>query len=205
MQTVTRCAQRCPTNCTCTDYLQSYDWDAIAKACGSTKGACSKRWSRLKLAFERGDAPLSTPSKAKSAPATPQKTPGKVASKKNAAGTPTDTPKRKRAAAKKTTDFVGDEEEIATPKRAKGTPKAKPRPKNAFRASDEKEAQEKETLIKGEPAEEGDVFVDAPEEICKFAPAPYVSLHHSHKTNGANVLSAYLGLRGSVHACEGDG
>lgn len=62
------------------------DWAAIAEACGTTKGAASKRYSRLKLAFERGEGPpassvnngtpKSTPKKA-----TPKKATPKAASK----------------------------------------------------------------------------------------------------------------------------
>lgn len=187
-----------------TDFLQSYDWDAIAKSSGSTKGACSKRWSRLKLAFERGDAPPSTPSKSKSGPATPRKTPAKVTPKTNADGTPIATPKRKRTPAKKTADEGEDEEEDEAdekPKRAKGTPKTKPRPKNSFRASDDKDDHAAETVVKGEPAEDGDVFVDAPEEICKCASSLFLSLHRCCESNGADSLSAHVRLLRGVCSC----
>ena len=175
---------------------QPYDWQAIADQCNSTKGACSKRYSRLKIAFDKGDAPPSTPSKA--TPATPKKTPrtSKTKTEDGGEGTPTATPKRKRTLPKK--KAVDDDEqkfkaetdddqegEVAKPKRAKTTPnaKAKPKPKNGFRASDNrKEAEEAQTVIKSEPVEDdGDVFLDAPEqaavnvdaegevdEVCKF-------------------------------------
>lgn len=169
---------------------QAYDWDAIAAACNSTKGACSKRWSRLKLSFDRGDAAPSTPSKTtpatpsksnpKSAPATPMKTPVNGTPKSNA-DTPTTASKRKKIPAKSAVeDAEDDEEDDLQPKRMRASPKAKARPKNGFRASDEKEAEEKDmviksgsqTFVKGEPVEGGGVFVDAPEEICKF-PFPF--------------------------------
>lgn len=155
---------------------QVYDWDAIAEINGSTKGACSKRWSRLKLAFEKGDP--ATP--AKSAPVTPRKDP-KAMSKNDVESTPTATLKRKRTPVKKivdTTEDDEDEEVGAKPKRAKSAVKVKPRPKNAFRASDEKESK---ITVKDEHSEESsDVFVDAPqeaagvetEEVCKFTPSP---------------------------------
>ncbi|KAF3044025.1 hypothetical protein E8E12_006916 [Didymella heteroderae] len=148
---------------------KGFDWQAIAEKCGSTKGAVSKRYSRMKLAFERGDAPPpSTPSKGKNAAAsTPKKTPakGKVKSDDDDdEATPTTTPKRKRTPAKKKLDYAeidDEDEQDEKPKRAKSTPKAKRRPTNAFRASDEKP----QTVVKGEPVDsDGDVFTDAPEQ-----------------------------------------
>ncbi|KAF2631146.1 hypothetical protein BU25DRAFT_386072 [Macroventuria anomochaeta] len=174
-----------------------FDWEAIAQQCGSTKGACSKRYSRMKIAFERGDAPPSTPSK--TAPGTPKKTPQKstVKTEDDGEGTPTTTPKRKRTPAKKNKAVDQEEaqaeddedEEGAEPKRAKSTPKAraKPKPKNAFRASDQKkETEEAQTIVKGQPVDnDGDVFLDALEqvasdvdaegevdEVCMFIPTP---------------------------------
>ncbi|KAF1927984.1 uncharacterized protein M421DRAFT_5647 [Didymella exigua CBS 183.55] len=145
---------------------KKYDWDAIAQACNSTKGACSKRYSRMKLAIERGDAPPSTPLKSKKdAAATPKTTPARieVKSEEDDAGTPTPTPKRKRALAKNYTEAEDDEDEQDEKlKRAKSTPKSKPRPTNAFRASDERDTEEASTTIQGEPFDEdGDVFTDA--------------------------------------------
>jgi hypothetical protein len=65
------------------------DWAGIAEKCGTTPGAASKRYSRMKQAFDRGDAAPTTPSKAKNASnATPS----------SPSGT-TPTPKRKRATA----------------------------------------------------------------------------------------------------------
>lgn len=122
----------------------------------------------------------STPNKGnKSALATPKKTPSKakVKPEEDGEGTPTTTPKRKRTPAKKKIDYVesedDEEDEDEKPKRAKSTPKSKPRPKNAFRASDEKKpSEEPQTIVKGEPVEsDGDVFTDAPEQVAADADA----------------------------------
>ncbi|KAJ4379869.1 hypothetical protein N0V86_005053 [Didymella sp. IMI 355093] len=205
--------------------LQSYDWDAIAKACNSTKGACSKRYSRLKLAFERGDAVPSTPGKAnKSATVTPKKTPLKAkVNTEDGESTATSTPKRKRTAAKKV-DYAesedDEEDQDEQPKRAKSNPRPKPRPKNGFRASDEKmPSAESQSVVKGEPNEsDGDVFTDAPEqaladvdaegeidEVCKCNPPPLHLAPFSLDEDGADTPSAHLNLLRKVHTCERDG
>lgn len=63
------------------------DWASIAKTCSTTKGAASKRYSRLKLAFERGDGPPGSPAKdgtpkPKATPkSTPKSTPKKATPK----------------------------------------------------------------------------------------------------------------------------
>ncbi|KAF3052540.1 hypothetical protein E8E11_002742 [Didymella keratinophila] len=130
---------------------KGFDWMAIAEKCGSTKGTVSKRYSRMKLAFERGDArPPSTPTKSSKAAATRKKTPSKVKVKTEEDGeaTPTTTPKRKHTPSKKKVGYTeadedeDEDEEDEKPKRAKSTPKTKPRPKNAFRASDDKKPSE---------------------------------------------------------------
>ena len=41
------------------------DWAGIARKCGTTPGAASKRYSRMKQAFNKGDAATTTPSKSK--------------------------------------------------------------------------------------------------------------------------------------------
>ncbi|KAH7116073.1 hypothetical protein B0J11DRAFT_571812 [Dendryphion nanum] len=46
---------------------KAYDWESIAKACNTTAGAASKKYSRLKIAFEKGEAAPS-PVKIKSDP-----------------------------------------------------------------------------------------------------------------------------------------
>lgn len=152
--------------------MRGIDWEAIAQICGSTKGAVSKRYSRLKLAFERGDAPpLSTPTMSNKAIATPKKTPEKAKVRNGVVeqGTPTTTPKRRRAPAKKKVGSAGvtddDKDEAEKPKRAKSNPEAKPRPKNGFRASDEeKTPEEPQPVVKGGPIEsDDDIFTDAPE------------------------------------------
>ena len=111
-------------------------WDEIAEQCGTTAGAASKRYSRMKQAFEAGgDAPRSNPGSP--APKTPSKaTPRKKKSEDGGAATPT--PKRKRASPKKKEVAVkpepeedaaeaseDEEEQKQTPKKAKATPKPK--------------------------------------------------------------------------------
>ncbi|KAF2248662.1 hypothetical protein BU26DRAFT_377441, partial [Trematosphaeria pertusa] len=102
------------------------DWHSIAKACGTTPGAASKRYSRMKQAFEKGDA---TPSST---------TPTKSKATTNGDTTPTTTTKRKRVSAtKKASKDVGkykpgdeepDDDEDFTPSKPKraraGTAKA---------------------------------------------------------------------------------
>ncbi|KAF1964593.1 hypothetical protein BU23DRAFT_575567 [Bimuria novae-zelandiae CBS 107.79] len=102
------------------------DWKAIASKCGTTPGAASKRYSRMKQAFEKGEN--ATP------PATPKK-------KVSSAEAPMSTPKRKRGAASASKKAAApsegvfkpepeagddDEEEVVEKpkKRAKGTGKA---------------------------------------------------------------------------------
>ena len=157
--------------------LQAYDWEGIASQCNSTKGACSKRYSRLKLAFERGDAPPSTPGK--SIPSTPKKTPHKCKGNvdDDGDGTPSSTPKRKRTPTKKVADdnnnkskpnSESDDEEDPRLKRVKSISKLrlKPKPKNAFRASDQNNETQKGTIIAENEVvgDDDDVFLDAPEQ-----------------------------------------
>jgi hypothetical protein len=130
----------------------------IAEACGSTPGAVSKRWSRLKKTIEQGDAPPSTAA-ASSTKKTPSK--GKAKAEGND-DTPPVTPKRKRGSKAVCGTDSGDEEDGLEPKKAKATPKSKPRPKTAFRASDKKKA----SSVKTEPEDEvEDVFTDAHEHL----------------------------------------
>jgi len=108
------------------------DWADIAKKCGTTPGAASKRYSRMKQAFDRGDAAPATPSKSKNA---------SNGTTSSANGT-TSTPKRKRATATTSKKkAVGDEEKFQPdteedaedeyaekkPKRTKSVNASKPR------------------------------------------------------------------------------
>jgi hypothetical protein len=85
---------------------QAMDWKVIADQCGTTAGAASKRYSRMKQAFESGaDAPSSNAGSP--APTTPSKaTPGKKTAAADGQATPT--PKRKRGSPKE--KAVGEEE-----------------------------------------------------------------------------------------------
>lgn len=137
----------------------------------------------MKLAFERGDAPPSTPGK--TAPSTPKKTPHKYKGKGDDEGdnTPTTTPKRKRTPAKKIADDSinklkpdgeSDNEDDSRLKRAKSISKLKlkPKPKNAFRASDQNtEAKRATIIVENEVVgdDEDDVFLDAPEQAVTYA------------------------------------
>ncbi|KAF1919730.1 hypothetical protein BDU57DRAFT_441970 [Ampelomyces quisqualis] len=107
------------------------DWNEIAKQCGTTPGAASKRYSRMKQAFEAGDAaPENNP--ASPAPKTPSKTLRKKAQVNASDNEGTPTPKRKRASPKQKTiqedeDVIkaeeheedDDEEHMQTPKKPK--------------------------------------------------------------------------------------
>lgn len=77
------------------DGVQALDWKSIASACGTTPGAASKRYSRMKTAWEDDSPCPSAAGGGATAPATPNKTPAAT----SAANTPT--PKRKRAPATK--------------------------------------------------------------------------------------------------------
>jgi hypothetical protein len=138
-------------------------------------------------------------------------------------GTATATPKRKRTPAKKVNyaESEDDEEDQdEKPKRAKSTPKSKPRPKNGFRASDEKKpSAEPQTFVKGEPTDsDGDVFTDADEQtfadvdaegevdqVCKCNPPSFPLTPFSLNEDGADTPSAHFDLLREVHTCEKDG
>jgi hypothetical protein len=70
------------------------DWAAIADVCNTTKGAASKRYSRLKLAFERGDGPPASSANGGTSKSTPKKaTPKKATKKDESTTTPESAPK----------------------------------------------------------------------------------------------------------------
>ncbi|KAF2032613.1 hypothetical protein EK21DRAFT_109685 [Setomelanomma holmii] len=170
---------------------RAVDWQEIADACGTTSRAASKRYSRMKQAFETGEA---APGSNSASPA--PKTPGSTSRKKKSPAadddgevtptpTPTPTPKRKRATPKKKTveenkinikqdPEVEDEDEAMenhSPKRGKVTkPKVNPKPKVNGKAMAKKEASaattdtEATTIVKEEVQdEESQHFVDAKE------------------------------------------
>jgi hypothetical protein len=92
--------------------IQVPDWNAIAEQCGTTSGAASKRYFRMKQAFEANAAP---PDSNPSSPA--PKTPSKK-TKTTTDGEATPTPKRKRATPKKqvVNEEYDDDDEIIEPK-----------------------------------------------------------------------------------------
>lgn len=101
------------------------NWDEIATKCNTTSGAASKRYSRMKQAFEEGVAPPGvspkvTPSKTKP---TPKSTPKKIAAtspddangdgeEEYAGATSTPTSKRKRASSKKKPQATAEEQKF---------------------------------------------------------------------------------------------
>jgi hypothetical protein len=67
------------------------DWAEIAAKCGTTSGAASKRYSRMKQAFDRGDEKPATPAKGKNTSTDANgttTTPGSGQKRKRAAATP---------------------------------------------------------------------------------------------------------------------
>jgi hypothetical protein len=157
------------------------NWNEIAEKCGTTSGAASKRYSRMKQAFEAGDAP---PANNPSSP-TP-KTPSKATQRKSKAttvdGEATPTPKRKRASTKKVgsedetqikSEQEVEDEDVQSPKKVRvAKPKATPKPKGNG-DTDVKDLEdvpmtttEVTTLVKNE-MEDGadDTFIDAKEWI----------------------------------------
>ncbi|KAF2855764.1 hypothetical protein T440DRAFT_535948 [Plenodomus tracheiphilus IPT5] len=146
------------------------NWADIATKCNTTQGAASKRYSRMKQAFEQNAPPptsvprspvKNTPTKAKTAPSTPKNKKTAPAEEDDdneaIAVTPTPTPKRKRATpAKKKTAVIeeetknksdmndyeddGQEEEVNT-KRVKSV-KVIPKPKVKGRVRIEQEEDE---------------------------------------------------------------
>jgi len=155
---------------------QMLDWNEIAQQCGTTAGAASKRYSRMKQAFEAGDAPPGsapgTPASKASAKATPKKSKAP-----NTIGDLTPTPKRKRATPKKKaveedeeedTDIESklqddEDEEMQTPKKAKVASRKHTRKE----ASVSVPASEATTFIKGEVE---DAFKDEVEDNIKDEP-----------------------------------
>lgn len=90
---------------------QGMNWAEIAEQCGTTAGAASKRYSRMKQAFEAGDAAPDS-GNCSPAPKTPSKTtPRKKTAAANGEGTPT--PNRKRASPKKkaVNEAAGEEDD----------------------------------------------------------------------------------------------
>jgi hypothetical protein len=91
---------------------QTMNWNDIAEQCNTTAGAASKRYSRMKQAFETGGGPPGS-NPASPTPKTPSKaTPGK-AKATTTDGEATPTPKRKRATPKR--KAVSEEEMEAKP------------------------------------------------------------------------------------------
>ncbi|KAH7398462.1 hypothetical protein BKA66DRAFT_546026 [Pyrenochaeta sp. MPI-SDFR-AT-0127] len=171
--------------------ITTLDWDVIAKKCNTTPGAASKRYSRMKQAFEQDIAIQST------SPGSTTKivtTKPKSNSKKARATTSSDdevepkrTPKRKRVSPKKKvvtneeqkikpeaeSDDTNASEDETNPKRVKVTktevtPKPNTNSENTMQGTVNDTTlltptTEATTLIKGEHDDGDDVFYDAQE------------------------------------------
>ncbi|CAO2654916.1 Nn.00g116490.m01.CDS01 [Neocucurbitaria sp. VM-36] len=174
---------------------KAMNWTDIAAKCNTTAGAASKRYSRMKQAFEQdATLPGSSPAKPKTTPTpTPKKPKATASAGDDVNATPT--PKRKRASPKKKTLATDEQkfklepedgndfsEEDKKPKRTKATKaKATPKPKQNAKAEAAAAAMlrdydpptpttEATTFIKGEydaeaEVEADDTFFDAPEHI----------------------------------------
>jgi hypothetical protein len=160
---------------------QAMDWNDIASKCGTTSGAASKRYSRMKQAFEAGGAP-------------PAGNPASPASKAAAVdGEATPTPKRKRAIKKKVASEdeveaeikserdAEEDEDMHTPKKARITePKATPTLKSKAKGKTNVKIDDADvpmmttetaTVVKDEVEDEaGDTFIDAKEWIKDLVP-----------------------------------
>ncbi|KAF2873424.1 hypothetical protein BDV95DRAFT_343450 [Massariosphaeria phaeospora] len=145
---------------------KALDWTAIASKCNTTPGAASKRYSRMKQAFEKGDPTPATPTKAKNPsgdePSTP--TPSK---RKRAPTTPKANKPKKGVADDKYKPAANgddpqddDEDEVdikpvkrtkATPTKPKATPKPKPKAKTKTntKANVKTESTEKDPIPQG--------------------------------------------------------
>jgi len=149
--------------------MQALDWNAIAEKCGTTSGAASKRYSRMKQAFDAGAEPPA------SGPASPggAKTPAKATPKKGKAaatdGEGTPTPKRKRAPAKKVKDEVkegddgDDAEQVTSPKKPRITKKKSVIKSKA--TDEDTSATEEASQVKSEAKEEEGGSVDVDEWV----------------------------------------
>ncbi|KAL5115659.1 hypothetical protein ACEQ8H_006458 [Pleosporales sp. CAS-2024a] len=124
---------------------KSLNWNEIAAHCNTTAGAAAKRYSRMKQAFENGDAPpgLDTSGGAgagdgaspRDVPKTPRKNNKALTPAGDTTPTPTPASKRKRASAAKKAEHDGNDDVDAAPaqtpsKKAKATPKKKTAVKN---------------------------------------------------------------------------
>lgn len=154
--------------------MQALDWNAIAEKCGTTPGAASKRYSRMKQAFESGAEPpasggAASPGGAKTpAKATPKK--AKAAAATEGEGTPT--PKRKRAPAKKKGDEVKQEDDGDDAEQAKSPKKPRVTKKGAAKAgaggdeqAEDTSATEETEQVKSEVKEEGEGSIDVAEWV----------------------------------------
>ncbi|KAF2787601.1 hypothetical protein K505DRAFT_124034 [Melanomma pulvis-pyrius CBS 109.77] len=150
------------------------DWSFIASKCNTTAGAASKRYSRMKQAFEKGDAVPSSkptadngasPAKRKRGPATPKKPKANFQSGENV---------------EDAEDAEDDEDLKPTPKKvrtpAKPRAKVTPKPKGKAKLAKEMGMKEGEktasvppteatTLIKTEAVEGEGEYYDAQEFV----------------------------------------
>jgi hypothetical protein len=190
------------------------DWNEIASKCGTTSGAASKRYSRMKQAFEAGAAPPAS-NPASPAPKTLSKATPNKSKAAAAGGEATPTPKRKRATKKKVASEdeveaeikseheAEEDEDMHTPKKARVTkPKATPPPKLKAKGKPDVKADDADvpmmttemtTVVKNEVEDEAaDTFIDAKEWIKDLVPGQddvTVEDHDKEQAVGKSFLS----------------
>ncbi|KAH7068865.1 hypothetical protein BKA63DRAFT_569736 [Paraphoma chrysanthemicola] len=160
---------------------KTMNWQEIADACNTTSGAASKRYSRMKQAFEAGEtAPGSqsgtpapntpkTPKTSKSGKKKPVWTQDDNDKSTNA--TPTPTPKRKRAAPKNSaaaedTVNIKNEPEDENIDMEEQSPKKSKVAKSKKAADIPVPTTEATAIVKGEvEVDDADTFVDAKEWV----------------------------------------
>jgi hypothetical protein len=185
-----------------TDHTQAPDWNAIADQCGTTAGAASKRYYRMKQAFEANAAPPDS-NPASPAPKTPSKK-----TKATTDGEATPTPKRKRATPKKKVvdeDEEDDDDEVikneqdmdgdygmTTPKKARTTKtKVTPKPKS-FGTSPSK----KDVAVKNEVEDDAEEsFVDSAEWVNELVDGDITS-NNERKYTSVPFCDLVSALRG---------
>jgi hypothetical protein len=173
------------------------DWKEIAEQCNTTAGAASKRYSRMKQAFETGGGPPGS-NTASPAPKTPSKATPRKAKATTPEGEATPTPKRKRATPKKPAvreedmeakpDIENDDhEDVGRPKKAKVVrPKANSKPKADSSVLLKKEAIVPEPMngIKNEIEPEAEDFVDAREWVHDLVGGSTTTDEEGHSIRG---------------------
>ncbi|KAF2010070.1 hypothetical protein BU24DRAFT_473253 [Aaosphaeria arxii CBS 175.79] len=135
---------------------QTLNWEAIAKACNLTVGAASKRYSRMKIAFEKGEAMPETPKKE------PKAAGGAGTKRKRASTSPKAKVVKEEAASEHGENDGEDQAPAPKPKAAKAKAKVEksetvPKPK---RARTVKKTKKSEVNVKTEDDSDHEKEVD---------------------------------------------